>query len=144
MLETRAVVVLVDGQDTLVQADQGIGCGQCSGKGCGSGKLSQLFCSKPRQFRVDNPIHAQPGDQVIVSVAQGAVLRGVTLLYGLPLLMLIIAASIGSAIGESGGHSDGYAGIGAVAGLASGYILARLVSSRKSLELAKPYIARLS
>lgn len=143
MLETRAVVVLVDRRDTLVQADQGNGCGQCSGTGCGTGKLSQLFCSKPRQFQVDNSINAQVGDEVIVSVAQGAVLRGITLLYGLPLFMLIIAASVGSAMGEPKGHSDGYAALGAVAGLAIGYVFARLISSRQSRENFKPYIARI-
>jgi len=47
MLETRAIVVQVEGKHALVQANQGNGCGQCGGKGCGTGKLSQLFCSKP-------------------------------------------------------------------------------------------------
>lgn len=142
MLETRAVVVSLHGQGALVQADQGNGCGQCNGKGCGTGKLSQLFCDKPRQFQVDNPINAQVGDEVIVSVADGAVLRGIGLLYGLPLLMLIAAASLGSALGSPDGHADGYAALGALVGLVGGFILARLISSRRGRVFAKPYIAR--
>ncbi|MCR4298460.1 MAG: SoxR reducing system RseC family protein, partial [Gallionella sp.] len=93
MLETRAIVVQVDGQYAFVQANQGNGCGQCSGKGCGTGKLSQLFCSKPRQFQVDNPVNAGVGDEVIVSVAEGAVLRGIGLVYLLPLLLLLTGAT---------------------------------------------------
>jgi sigma-E factor negative regulatory protein RseC len=142
MLETRAVVVSVHGKSALVRADQGNGCGQCNGKGCGTGKLSQLFCDKPRQFQVDNPINARVGDQVIVSVSDGAVLRGIGLLYGLPLLLLIVAASLGSALGSQGGYSDGYAALGALVGLVGGFILARLISSRLGRGFARPYIAR--
>jgi len=142
MLETRAVVVSVHSHGALVQADQGNGCGQCNGKGCGVGKLSQMFCDKPRQFQVDNPINARVGDEVIVSVADGAVLRGIGLLYGLPLLLLIVAASLGSTLGSEDGHSDGYAAIGALVGLVGGFILARLISSRLGRGFDKPYIAR--
>ncbi|HEX5337249.1 MAG TPA: SoxR reducing system RseC family protein, partial [Gallionella sp.] len=94
MLETRAIVVQVDGPFALVRANQGNGCGQCNGKGCGTGKLSQMFCSKPRQFQVDNPIDAKVGDEVIVSVADGAVLRGIGLVYLLPLLLLVAGAML--------------------------------------------------
>ncbi|HEY0666275.1 MAG TPA: SoxR reducing system RseC family protein [Gallionella sp.] len=143
MLETRAVVVRVEGKTTLVRADQGNGCGQCSGKGCGTGKLSQLFCSEPRQFQVENPINAQVGDEVIVSVVQGSVLRGITLLYGLPLFLLMVFASIGATIGEPQGHADRYAALGSAVGLAVGFVLAWLISSRQGQKHAKPYITRI-
>jgi hypothetical protein len=81
MLETRAVVVQTDKLSAQVVASQGNGCSACDGKGCGSGKLTQLFCSRPRQFKVDNQIKAGVGDEVIVSVPEGAVLRGIGLVY---------------------------------------------------------------
>lgn len=142
MLETRATVVQVDGQDALVQADQGNGCGQCSGKGCGTGKLSQLFCSKPRQFQVDNPIKANVGDDVIVSVAEGAVLRGISLVYALPLLLLVIGAALGNIWAEQPAQRDGYAAVGALCGLITGFIIARWISLRQGMGHSKPYIAR--
>lgn len=67
MLEARAIIVQVEGQHALGQANPANGCEQCNGKDCGAGKLSQLFCSKPRQFQVDNPIYASAGDEVVIS-----------------------------------------------------------------------------
>ncbi len=142
MLETRAIVVQADKQLTLVQANQGNGCEQCNGKGCGTGKLSQLFCSKPRQFQVDNPINARVGDEVIVSVAEGAVLRGVGLVYLLPLLLLVMGMVLGGSLAAQSAQHDGYAAGGALFGLVVGFVSARWFSSRQARQQYQPYIAR--
>lgn len=142
MLETRAIVVQVKGSHALVQANQGNGCEQCNGKGCGSGKLAQMFCSKPRQFEVDNPIDARVSDEVIVSVADGAVLQGIGLVYLLPLGLLLAGAALGSAWATQPAQRDVYAGAGAVFGLLLGFIAARWLASRRSLRGSRPYIAR--
>ncbi len=143
MLETRAVVVRIDGQYALVQADQGNGCEQCNGKGCGTGKLSGLFCSKPRQFRVDNPINAGIADEVIISVAEGAVLRGIALVYLLPLLLLATGAMLGNFWAIQAGQRDVYAAVGALSGLAAGFVFAKRISLRQAGSHFQPYIARL-
>jgi sigma-E factor negative regulatory protein RseC len=143
MLETRATIVQVEGQYALVQASQANGCEQCSGKGCGAGKLSRLFCSKPRLFQVDNPINAGVGDEVVISVAEGAILRGIGLVYLLPLLLLVMGAMLGNAwVGQSSGQQDGYAIAGALSGLAAGFIAVRLISLRQARNRSQPYIAR--
>jgi len=136
------VVVQVDGRYALVQANQGNGCGQCNGKGCGTGKLSQLFCSKPRQFRVDNPVNAGIGDEVIVSVAEGAVLRGIGLVYLLPLLLLVTGAMLGSLLAGQPEQRDIYAAAGALSGLVAGFVFAKWVSSHRSRRQNLPCIAR--
>jgi len=136
------VVVQVDGQYALVQANQGNGCGQCNGKSCGAGKLSRLFCSKPRQFRVDNPVNAGIGDEVIVSVAEGAVLRGIGLVYLLPLLLLVTGAMLGSLLAGQPEQRDIYAAAGALSGLVAGFVFAKWVSSHRSRRQNLPYIAR--
>lgn len=142
MLETRAIVVQVNGPHALVQANQGNGCEQCNGKGCGTGKLSQMFCSKPRQFQVENSIDARVGDEVIVSVADGAVLRGIGLVYLLPLLLLLVGAALGSAWAVQPGQRDGYAGLGATIGLLLGFAVAKWLSSRHAMRDHHPFIAR--
>jgi len=141
-LETRAIVVSTDKQLALVQANQGNGCSQCNGKGCGSGKLSQMFCSKPRQFQVENRINASVGDEVIVSVAEGALLRGVGLVYLLPLLLLVMGAMLGSMLAAQVEQRDGYAAAGALFGLVAGFIFAKWTSSRQYRQQDRPYIAR--
>jgi len=142
MLETRAIIVQVEGRYALVQANQANGCEQCNGKGCGAGKLSQLFCSKPRQFQVDNPINASVGDEVIVSVAEGAVLRGIGLVYLLPLLLLVMGAMLGNIWAEQSEQRDGYAAAGALFGLAVGFVIAKWISLRQVRSYSQPYIAR--
>lgn len=141
MLETRAVVVqLLNQEFALVQASQNGSCGQCSGKGCGASKLSQAFCSKPRQFEVVNRINAAIGDEVVVSVVEGAVLHGIGLLYLLPLLTMFGGAALAGGLAPDTGQHDGYAAVGAVFGLAAGFVCAKWLSSRQALQ--KPYIAR--
>lgn len=142
MLETRAIIVQVDGRYALVQANQASGCEQCNGKGCGAGKLSQLFCSKPRQFQVDNPINANVGDQVIISVAEGAVLRGIGLVYLLPLILLLLGAMFGNIWAAQTEQRDGYAAAGALLGLVVGFAFAKWISSRQIRSRFQPYIAR--
>ncbi len=134
MLETRAVVVQSDMFTAEVVGSGGSGCSACDGKGCGSKKLTQLFCSKPRQFKVDNRIHAGVGDEVIICVPDGAVLRGVGVAYLLPLVFLFSGAALA-------GKSDAYAAVGALSGLSLGFVLARWLSARNSRQ--QPYIARL-
>ena len=136
-LETRAAVVRVEGQIAFVESAQTSSCGQCSGKGCGTAKLSRAFCSEPRQFQVDNPIGAKVGDQVVVSVADGAVLRGIGLVYLLPLVLLAVGVSLGNVMAEQEGQRDGYAAAGAALGLLGGFLLARWLASRQSRRLPR-------
>jgi sigma-E factor negative regulatory protein RseC len=126
----------------MVQAEQGNGCGQCNGKGCGTGKLSQLFCSKPRQFQVHNPIKAIVGDEVIVTIAEGAVFRGISLVYAVPLLLMMAGALLGDWMAAQSGQNDVYSAIGALCGLAAGFAFARQQSLSRNGFSARPFIAR--
>ena len=144
MLESRVVVIqLVDRQFALVQPSQGGGCGQCSGKGCGASKLSQLFCSKPRQFKVENTINAGVGDEVMVSVAEGAVLRGIGVVYLLPLVLLFACATLAGSWASDASSRDGYAALGALFGLVVGFYIARWLSLRQAHKRYQPSIVRL-
>ncbi|MBU1426628.1 MAG: SoxR reducing system RseC family protein [Gammaproteobacteria bacterium] len=128
MLEMRAIIIQVDGEEASVQPLSTGGCGHCNSEGgCGSGSLSKLFCShKPRHFRVSNEVHAKVGDEVQVSIPDGVLLRGAMKMYVFPLILLLVGsiAGVGMA-GESAGR-DVYAATGAVIGLLLGFILARL------------------
>ena len=140
MLQKRAVIVEIHKKYALVQAIQANGCEQCAGKGCGSSKLAQLFCSKPRLFQIDNPINASVGDQVVISIADGAVLRGIGLVYMLPLLLLLVGAVIGNTLVLQAEQRDGFAAMGALLGLAIGFSLARWISSRQGKGRFQPRI----
>jgi sigma-E factor negative regulatory protein RseC len=136
-LETRAIVVRVDGPLAFVEGAKSGSCGQCNGKGCGSAKLSQMLCSEPRQFQVDNTIGAAVGDEVMVSVADGTVLRGIALVYLLPLAMLVAGAAAGNAFTVEEALRDAYAAAGAALGLIAGFVLSRWLDARKSRRLPR-------
>lgn len=138
MLETRVLVMQTSQDATWVQPLQTGSCEQCKGKGCGSSKLGQLFCSKPRQFQVDNPIAAQIGDEVIVTVQEGAILRGIGLVYILPLVFLVVAAMSVSRISTN----ELYSAAAGSLGLVLGFVLAKWLSSRATAMNALPCIIR--
>jgi len=132
MLETRAIVVRLQGDEAFVEAKGGGGCGHCdSEKGCGSGKLSQLFCSKPRQFKVKNEADATVGDEVQITLAAGVLLRSAVLMYVIPLALLLGGGMLATSWGSDAASRDGYAALGALVGLIGGFILAKWLSKRQ-------------
>ena len=143
MLETRATVVKLDGRNALVEADHIASCEQCHGKGCSSSKLGSLFCSTPRQFQVENSINAKVGDDVVVAIGEGVVLRGIGLAYLLPLLLLLVGAALGSALASESAQQDGYAVVGALIGLAAGLVVAKQISLRQTKNYFQPYLTGL-
>ncbi len=133
MLETQVTVVSLDGSEAIVEAGQTGGCGYCNSiNGCGASKLSKLLCTRPRQFRVHNGIGAKVGDEVRVSVADGELLRSALIAYIIPLLMLFAGGVLGTV--AAGAHDrDLCAAVGALAGLAAGFIIVRLFTPRQQI-----------
>ncbi|WP_051938223.1 SoxR reducing system RseC family protein [Ferriphaselus sp. R-1] len=144
MLEARAIVVRTDARQAWVEARHDVsGCATCQGKGCGSSKLSQMFCSnKERLFRVKNPIAAQAGDEVVIAIGEGAVLHGVAMVYLLPLTGLLLGGMFGAALVQQVGQRDGYAAFGAGTGLLLGFFLSHVLTRRRSKAGGQAYIAR--
>lgn len=109
----RAVVRSLDGEQAHVEVESG-GCGRCHEEGgCGGQQLTQMFCSGPRNYCVDNKLGATVGDHVTVAIEAGSVRQTANLAYGIPLLAVIFGAIFGSAIG---------ADVGGILGAASGFI----------------------
>ncbi len=95
----RAVVRALDGNEAIVEVEQG-GCGRCHEEGgCGGQQLTQMFCSSPRTYRVGNAGGVEVGDRVMVAIAAGSVRRTANLAYGIPLLACIAGATLGMLIG---------------------------------------------
>lgn len=128
MLEMRAIVIRVEGAAALVQPIGASGCGHCSTEGgCGSGTLTKMFCSnRPRHFKVSNKAEARVGDEVLISIPDGALLRGAAKMYMLPLVLLLIGGFSGASLAGNVAGRDAYAVAGAVCGLLLGFVLAKL------------------
>lgn len=114
-MEIEATVSRVEGAHALVRVDNDTGgCGRCSDAGgCASGLLGRPLRRECRLFRLPNSIGAQPGDRVLVGIADGAALRAAGLVYLLPVLLLVAGSVLGAAIaGQQGADAAAYAGGG--------------------------------
>lgn len=122
MSESEAVVTRLDGDYAWVDLQSGCTtCGESGGCGLSDGK------GKAQQ-RLHNGIGARVGDQVVLSVPDGAVLRAVLYCYLLPLVMVLALAAGGVAVADDSG-----AIVGALAGLALGWLVMRSVGRREPL-----------
>lgn len=132
----RVVVRHLEGESADVEVESG-GCGRCHEEGgCGGQQLTQMFCNGPRYYRVDNPISAAVGDQVIVAIAPGSVRKTANLAYGVPLLAMIIGALLGNLV-----YGDPGAIVGALSGVTAALVYVRNFSGKKAGKLgSRPYI----
>lgn len=102
MIESEVQVVLVENEHAWVRIKPHGSCGQCdSESGCKSVALSRLF-GGAQEFRVRNPINAEPGDLVLVSVDDGILLKSALWGYGLPLVLLMAGAALGHFFAPTG------------------------------------------
>lgn len=141
MLETRAIVVHVQDNEALVETKGGIGCGNCNSEtGCTSGKLSQLFCSKPRQFKVQNQAQAAIGDEVQIVLPDGVLLRSSILMYVMPLTLLLAGGMLGAHFASGAEARDGLATLGSLSGLVAGFVLAKWLAKRSLVSAVTKHI----
>lgn len=120
--ETGRVVAVKDGK-AWVQTIRASACESCSARGgCGQRVLAGASSGRANQVLVSNHLNARVGDEVTVAIEESALLSASVLVYGLPLLLLVLGAVAGQ-------HwlpgPDAGAIAGAVAGLVAGFAIAR-------------------
>lgn len=124
MIEEPAVVVEAGDGYAWVEARRRSACGACSAsEGCGAAALAKVWGERRSRVRAISALPLQPGDAVIVGLAEGALLRGSLLVYLLPLLLLLAGALLGQAA-FAGAGEEPVVLAGAV-GLGLGFLAAR-------------------
>lgn len=99
MIEETAFVVESGGNYAWVETQRKSTCGSCSAKkGCGTGALSKVLGRKTARMRALNRIDAQPGEEVVVGLSEGALVQGSLVVYLLPLLGLFLFALLGQSL----------------------------------------------
>ena len=88
MLEQRARVVQSSEKGILVEAVEP-GCGVCEGQGCASRRIAELFQRTPSLYPIKSSLRLSPGDEVLVGIPEGSLLRSAVYLYGMPLLLIL-------------------------------------------------------
>jgi len=88
MIEEAAKVVAVEEGHIWAETVRQSSCGQCSAKAsCGQKLLAKRQASRP--LRLPNTLSLQVGDDIVIGVAEQAILKSSILLYLLPLLGLL-------------------------------------------------------
>jgi sigma-E factor negative regulatory protein RseC len=95
MIEERARVVAVRDDQLLLEAQTKTACNACAAKqGCGTSVLSRWVGRKFTRFQAPNTVNAAVGDEVVVGLAETAMLKGSVFVYLMPLLAMIVGAVI--------------------------------------------------
>ncbi|MCU7943180.1 MAG: SoxR reducing system RseC family protein [Candidatus Thiodiazotropha sp. (ex Cardiolucina cf. quadrata)] len=137
MIEEPATVISIDDEHAVVETEQRPACGACTDAGgCSTSLISGLFKRRHSRLRVSNPIHARPGQRVIIGVQENALLKVSFLAYLLPLVCMILMAILTQAaatlfiwqIGELPQV------VGGLLGLIGGFILLRQFAGQKQNE----------
>jgi sigma-E factor negative regulatory protein RseC len=112
MIEEQVVITSIDQGGAWVEGMQQSACGSCSAKaGCGQHTMTQLGrkvtlwlpLEHLSEEHLSDTVSFKVGQQVVVGLPEGAILRSTVVLYGVPLIALVLGAIIGHwAWGEVG------------------------------------------
>ena len=129
MIEEQAVVVDAGDGYAWVETQRRSACSACAtSEGCSTAMLAKAWGDRTARVRAISTLPLQVGDQVIVGLAEGALLRGSLLVYLLPLAMLLAGALLGQA--AFAGVGDKPVILSGAAGLGLGFLVARRWSRR--------------
>ncbi|MCL4316462.1 MAG: SoxR reducing system RseC family protein [Gammaproteobacteria bacterium] len=93
MIEQAARVVEVEQGYAWVETERKTGCGACAQqKGCSASLFDKLLAVRRARVRALNILSAGVGDDVVIGVAEQAVLRGSFAVYAVPLLAMLVFA----------------------------------------------------
>ena len=96
MITENAKVVSVDESGTYVATSRKTACGQCAArKGCSTSVLSKVVGKKLSVIRVVNEIDAKEGDEVMIGIHESSLVKGASIVYLLPLILMFAGAIIG-------------------------------------------------
>lgn len=102
MIEETALVTSRDGAFARVEAQRSTACGHCQASpACGTSLLNKLFGNRKVTVKALNPIDANPGEEVVVGVAESALTMASVSFYLLPVLLLILFAGLGLWLAEA-------------------------------------------
>ena len=129
MIEEQARVMETGKGYAWVEIERRSACGSCqAGDGCGTATLAKFWSGRRVRTRALSELPLQSGDEVIVGLADGVLLRGALLAYLLPLALLLAGALLGEA--AFAGASEELVILSGALGLGLGFLAVRAMSRR--------------
>jgi len=134
MIETRARVVSVGNGKAWVEASSQQGCAACqSQSSCSVSGLGKFFGRNKPPVAVACDLAIQPGDSLVLSLAESDLLRAGILAYLLPTVLSVLGAITTSLFGLG----DAAAVAAMLAGFAAGLAIARVFSRAPHIQISR-------
>jgi sigma-E factor negative regulatory protein RseC len=135
MIEEQGIVVAIEAGIAEVEIIRRSTCGACSARsGCGVSLLDRVLGRRPQRLLLVDKLKVSPGDEVIVGIPEGALLKAAVVAYMIPLLGLLVGAIIGDLPSLSGAMDQGLPLLTGAIGFAAGLIVTRLYSRRLAID----------
>lgn len=135
MIQENAIVVSIDKGVANLEVIRNKPCGLCGqSRGCGISIWGRLFGHRPNIFKVQNTVNASVDQIVVVGVDESALLRSSFAVYGIPLALVILGATLGSTIFPDVLHADRNTALGALLGLFIGYLWLKVHNQGSTLD----------
>ena len=119
-------IIAMEGEWVWIETQQMSACHSCAAKaGCGQHLLSNVFPSKRQHLKLSTRTFAdtvQLYDNVELAIPEQSIVKGAFLLYGLPLLMLLLGTVAASSFFPA---NDAMAGLGAFIGFSAAVLIVR-------------------
>jgi len=129
MIEEQARVMETGKGYAWVEIQRRSACGSCQvNENCGTAALAKFWSGRQVRTRALSELPLQPGDEVIVGLADGVLLRGALLAYLLPLALLLAGALLGEA--AFAGAGEELVILSGALGLGLGFLAVRAMSRR--------------
>lgn len=135
MIQENAIVVSIDKGVASLEVIRNKPCGLCGqSRGCGISIWGRLFGHRPNIFKAQNTVNASVDQIVVVGVDESALLRSSFAVYGVPLALVILGATLGSTIFSDVLHADRNTALGALLGLFIGYFWLKVHNQGSTLD----------
>lgn len=135
-MEQQVSVVAIEGDQVLVQGRRASACGKCAGQSSCSTMGS--WVERVAELRVNNTLHAQVGDQVLLDVPDALLLKVSFQLYALPMLAFVFGGALMRSLAVAMGWAqpDALAALAGIAAVLACYavIRARVLAGRNHLD----------
>ncbi|MCS4305816.1 sigma-E factor negative regulatory protein RseC [Rheinheimera pacifica] len=122
MVEEIATVAACEGDGVWLTTTPVASCNACNvSDDCGTGIIAKTLTPRQQRFFVATALPLLPGEQVKIGLNEQSLIMAALMVYLLPLVLLILLALLGNAAGLA----EGWVMLLALAGTASGFMLAR-------------------
>lgn len=140
MIETPATVVDLGPGVAWVETVRQSACGKCgSAASCGTSVVSKLFGASRSRLRIEDAQGLRLGEQVVIGIPDGILVRASFVAYLLPLLFLIAAAGLATRLGAG----EGIVALIGLAGLGIGlWLSGRLTGGQSARARYRPVLVR--